>query len=107
MTPQERIARATRAQGAWDEFFAPMLTEMRDEYTKRMTDEAVSELNRERRADKVGALAVALRVLSNLEGGMLETIRDGDLARKDKLKSDRILEMTDAQQRLLKIAPTR
>jgi hypothetical protein len=82
-----------------------MFDEMRSEYLARLADNAVTELNKDRRADKVTVLAQALRVLDNLEGGMREVIRDGDVARQDRLRADRIEQMTDAQQRLLKIGP--
>lgn len=80
-----------------------MFGSLRSEYCSRMTNEAVTELNRERRADKVAVLAQALRILDNLEAGMREAIRDGELARAEKLRADKMLQMTDAQQRLLKI----
>jgi len=46
---------------------------------------------------------VALRVLDNLESGMREAIHDGKLATSEKLKAEKIEQMSDAQQRLLKI----
>jgi hypothetical protein len=35
---------------------------------------------------------------------MAEIVRDGELARRDKLRADDIARMSDAQQRLLRIA---
>jgi hypothetical protein len=80
-----------------------MFTDLRAEYLNRMASEAASELNVQRRSDKVTALAQALRVVDNLEAGMREAIRDGELARQEKLRADKIMQMTDAQQRLLKM----
>ena len=103
MTEAERIARAHRAQSAWDEFFAPMIANMREDYSARIAEIARTELNPQRRADGVGILAVALKVIDTLEAGMNEIVRDGDLARAAKVKADEIEKMSDARQRLLKI----
>ena len=103
MTESERIAKAHRAQSALDEFIGPMFAEMREEYRDRIEEVSNSELNPTRRADKITTLAVALRVVANIESGLREAIRDGELARSEKLRADRIEQMSDAQQRLLKI----
>lgn len=103
MTAQERIAKAFRAQQAFDEFFAPMLANLREEYTSRLVDVANSELHPTNRSDKITALSNALKVVGMLEAGMREAIRDGDLAKADKLRAEKIEKMSDAQQRLLKI----
>jgi hypothetical protein len=103
MTERDRIARAQRAQTALDDFLAPMFAELRSEYTARLAEIARTELNRERRADGVAMLAVALRVVDTLEAGMSEIIRDGELAKQSQARAERIEQMSDAQQRLLKI----
>lgn len=106
MTPEaERIARATRAQAAWDEFVAPLLNELRVTYSERMVDVANSELNHAKRADKITALSNAVRILAQLEGGMKAIIMDGEIARRDELRADKIEGMTRAQRRLLGVAP--
>ena len=103
MTEPERIARAHRAQSALDEFLSPMFAELRDEYTARLTEVARTELNAQRRAEGVGMLAVALKVVDTLEAGMVEIVRDGELAKRSKARADEIANMSDARQRLLKI----
>ena len=80
-----------------------MLENMRDEYTARIADVAVTELHPTNRSDKITTLSVALRVLNTLETGMKEAIRDGDIAKAEKLKAERIEQMSDAKQRLLKV----
>jgi hypothetical protein len=100
----ERIARAHRAQSALDEFLSPMFDDLRDEYVKRIADVAATELHPVTRADKITTLSVALRVVDTLRSGMAEVIRDGDLAKRDKLKAERVEGMSDARQRLLRIA---
>jgi hypothetical protein len=107
VTEAQRIARAHRAQGAWDEFFAPMLTEIKNAYSERIVEIANTELSRDKRSDKITALSNALKVVAALEGGMLEVIRDGELARADKLRAEKVEKMTAPQRRLLGIAPQR
>ena len=105
MTDAERIATATRAQRAWYEFFAPMIERMRAEYRDRMIDIASAELARDSRSDKLTALSHALKILANLENGMLATIRDGEVARNELLRAEKIEGMTAPRRRLLGIAP--
>lgn len=104
MNTSERIARAHRAQAALDEFLTPLFAEMREEYARRIAEVATTELHPTNRADKITALSLALKVVNTLESGMTEVIRDGELARRDKIRADEIERMSDAQQRLLKVA---
>jgi hypothetical protein len=99
-----RIARAHRAQMFMDEFLSPLFAELRDEYTARISHVATTELHPTTRSEAITALSVALKVVDSLQAGMTEVIRDGELAKRDKLKSERIEGMTDAKQRLLRIA---
>jgi phosphopantothenate synthetase len=100
----ERIARAHRAQSALDEFLSPLFDGMRDEYLKRIAEVATTELAPHTRSDKIATLSVALKVVDTLKSGMAEVVRDGELAQRDKLKADNISRLSDAQQRLLRIA---
>lgn len=104
MTEAERIARATRAQAALDEFVGPTVAGIREEYTARIAEVARTELSPMLRAEKIGTLSVALRVVDAIESGLNEFIADGELARRDKLRAEKIEQMSDAQQRLLKIS---
>jgi len=103
VTTKERIARAQRAETFWGEFLEPMLTNMRSEYMGRISDVAATELAVAARTDKLTTLSQALRILDNIEGGMREAIRDGEIARQEKLRAEKIEQMSDAQQRLLRI----
>jgi hypothetical protein len=105
LTPEQRIARAFQAENAWNEFFAPMIAELRSAYSERVIEIANTELSRDSRSDKITALSNALKILATLEAGMKETIRDGELARQDKIRADKIEQMTKPQRRLLGIAP--
>jgi hypothetical protein len=105
VTEAERIARATRANAAWEEFVEPIIAGMEREYTARMVEVANSELSRDKRADKLTALANALKISANVKAAMQAIILDGEVAHKDKLRADRIEQMTAPQRRLLGIAP--
>jgi hypothetical protein len=107
MTPEQRIARAHRAQSALDEFLTPMFAELRTAYSERIVEVANTELSRDKRADKITALSNALKVISVLEAGMAEVVRDGDLAKREKLKAEEIEKLSPAKRRLLSIAPQR
>lgn len=105
MTPEQRIARAGNAQRAWDEFVAPVVTEMRETYAARIVEIAAAELSRDKRSDKITALSNAVRILGQIEAGMKEAIRDGDVARVEKLRTGKIEALTEPKRRLLGIAP--
>lgn len=103
MTPDQRAARAFQAERAWEEFFGPMIGELRSAYSERMIEVANSDLNRDSRSDKITALSNALKILATLEGGMREAIRDGEIARQEKLRAEKVEQMTAPKRRLLNI----
>jgi len=103
MNEAERIARAHRAQSALDEFLSPMLDALRTEYAGRIAEIAATELHPTIRADKITSLSIALKVIDNVRSGMVEIVRDGELANQSKARAEKIEQMSDAQQRLLKI----
>lgn len=105
MTPQERIAKAERAQRFWDEFIGLQVEDMIGEYTARIVEHANTELNSDKRRDKITALSHAIRITENIREGLLATITDGELARKDKLRAENIENMTAPQRRLLGVVP--
>lgn len=105
MTPAERIEHARRAMLAWEEFFEPMIGELRNAYAERMVIVANDELNPRKRADKLTALSNAMKILGTLESGMREMLRDGELAQQEKLRADKLENMAPSQRRLLNIAP--
>ena len=104
MNTSERLARAHRAQAALDEFLSPMFAELKATYSERINEIATTELHPTTRADKITTLSVALKVVATLEAGLNEAVRDGDLAQAEKLRADKVERMSDAQQRLLKVA---
>jgi hypothetical protein len=105
VTEAERIARAHRGKAAFEEFFEPMLDELQNAYSERLVEVANTELNPAKRADKITALSNALKILTNLEAGMKAIVTDGELALKDKARTDKIEQMTAPQRRLLGVVP--
>lgn len=105
MTPAQIMARAQRADQAWAEFFEPMIAEMKAEYSARMIEVASTELNAARRADKITALSHALKIVGNLESGMRQIVRDGEVASREMIRAEKIESMTAPQRRLFSIAP--
>jgi hypothetical protein len=101
----QRIARANRAQMAWDEFIGPVLDEIDATYVARIRDISTTEFSYKARSDKQTALSTALVISQAIRSGLLEAIRDGDVARQDKLRADKIEGMSAPKRRLLGVAP--
>lgn len=106
MTDEQRKARGFRAQQYNDEFLRPIIAENRDTYAARMVEIATTELNPRKRAEKLTALSVALKVLNNIESGIVAIIEDGKLADKALLRKEEIEKLGREQRRLLDIAPS-
>jgi hypothetical protein len=106
VTEAERIARAQRADRAWSEFFEPMLAELRGAYSERLVEVANSELSRDKRADKITALANALKILEQVENGLQAAIMDGDVAANNVLRAEKMERMTAPERRLFGLVPT-
>lgn len=105
MTEAERIARGTRAKAVFDEFLAPMFDELDAEYSARIIEVANTELLFWRRTGKLTRLSDAIRTVRSLRSGMQALIIDGDAARSEKDRADKIRQMSEPQRRLLKIGP--
>lgn len=105
MNERERVERGTRAKRAIEEFVAPEFDYARNLYLRRMADVAATELNPAIRADKITVLSMALRVLDEVHGAINAVILEGEKARADMIRVERIEQLTDSQQRLARIAP--
>ena len=105
MNDQQRIARAHNAAAAWDKFVGPEIEAMIAEYTARIVEVANTELNPDKRRDKITALSNAIRIAKNIEAGLHAAITDGDVAKRELLRKDKIEGMTKPARRLLGIAP--
>ena len=106
MTDEQRKARGFRASQYNEEFLKPIIAESRDAYTARMIEVATTELNPRKRAEKLTALSVALKVLKNVESGITAIVEDGRMADKALLRNEEIEKMGRGQRRLLDMAPS-
>ena len=105
MTEAERIARSQDAKRAFETYIEPMFDELQNAYSDRIVEVANTELNPNKRRDKITALSNALKILTNLEAGMKAIVTDGELAMKDKARTDKIERMTAPARRLLGVVP--
>lgn len=103
MTEAERLARAMRAKAALDEFVGPMLDEMEAEYSARVVEVATTDLFFWTRASKLTRLSDALRMVRSIRGGMAAIIADGEAAHNEKLRVEKIKQMSEPQRKLLRI----
>lgn len=103
LTDSQRVARGQRAQKAIEEFVGPVFAEARQEYSQRIAEVAATELHPTIRADKITTLSLAIRVLNEVENGVTAVMRDGEHARSQMIRAERIEQLTDAQQRLINI----
>lgn len=105
LTDAQRVARGTRAKHALDEFVTPEFAYARQIYLNRMAEVAATELHPTLRADKITTLSLAVRVLDEVERGVAAVMHEGEHVRAEMIRAEKLESLTDAQQRLLKIAP--
>ena len=105
LTDKQIIDRARRAETLRDEFLVPVFGDIRQTYANRIVEIAATELDPKIRAEKITALSVAIRNLGNLEAGINAFIRDGEVAKGNLLRVEKIESMTAPQRRLFGIAP--
>jgi len=96
----QRVERAERARRAMDEFFAPALGRAHDVFSTRLKDVCARE---PWAADKIAALANAIRILEELGHDLEAAIRDGDDAARTILRAEKYEALTPARRRLLGI----
>jgi hypothetical protein len=101
---QEAAARGQRA-ALCNEFISPILAEIKSGYAARIAEIAVAELNPKTRSEKITALAIAMKVLANVENGLNNAIEAGKVAQQSLLKADKIERMGREDRRLLDIVP--
>lgn len=96
----QRVERAARAQQALDEFFAPAMARARESFSARLKDICARE---PWAADKIAAMANAIRILEELGRDIEGAIRDGDEAAQSLLRAEKYERLTPARRRLLGI----
>lgn len=102
LSDSQRVERAARAARAIDEFFAPALTRAHDSFSTRLKEICARE---PWAADKIAAVANAIRIVEELGKDLEAAIRDGDEAAQSILRAGKYEKLTPARRRLLGIAP--
>lgn len=106
MNDPESAARGQRAETCYSEFIGPELANIRKSYAERIAEIAVKELDPKVRTDKITALSTALRILDNVNAGIVAIVEDGKLAEKNLMRAEAIEQMAAPKRRLFNIAPT-
>ncbi len=101
MTPNEQIERARRAKLALDEFLAPALDEIEQDYAEKMIASAASV--DPRAPEVIVRLANGIKVARQVRMLIESHIAEGKIAENAKTRAEREAEMTPTQRRLLKI----
>lgn len=105
MNEAERMARATRANAAIDEFIGPIIGDIRTTYAQRIVEIANTELNPTKRSEKLTALSNGIRIAEQIESAMRAIILDGEIAQREAIRADKMERMTAPQRRLFGIVP--
>jgi len=106
MSNESTAARGQRA-ALCEEFIGPILKETRDGYLARIAEIAATELDSKVRADKIAALAIALKVLGNVTNGLNSAIEAGRLAERNVMQAHEIERMSPSRRHLFGLVPTR
>lgn len=106
MSKQDDLAaRGQRADQCYNEFVGPALRDQRKVYADRIVEIAVSELDPKKRAEKLTALATAIRIIDNIENAIRLLIEEGKMAHAATIRVEEIERMTAPRRRLFEFMP--
>lgn len=94
-----RMARAERAVEVMQEFIAPAMTVIRDEYLGKLREVAAKHPMRGEPLAMVEKLSTALKIVDQLEVQMRALIADGDAAKADAARADQMARLNTEQRR--------
>lgn len=103
---RDTVAKGKRAE-LCNEFIRPLLEQTRQGYLARIAEIAATELNSRKRAEKITALSVALKVVGNITNGLDAFIDAGDIAGRQLAKSEDIEKLGKEQRRIFDLVPGR
>lgn len=103
---RETAAKGQRAE-LCNEFIGPILSDTRQGYLDRIAEIAATELNPRKRTEKITALSIALKVLSNISNGLDAVIQAGEIADNQLAKAKDIEALGREPRRLLDIVGSR
>lgn len=102
LTEAQRVARAHNARRALEEFLDPAFEAVVEAYAGRL-EEIASKSPWE--ASKITALANAQRIAKEVRAQIVALVYDGDSARKEMIRVERIEKLSPAKRRLLQFGP--
>lgn len=102
---KDAAVRGERADMCYNEFVGPALRDQRKVYAERITEIAVQELDPKKRAEKLTSLAIAIRILDNIDSAIRGLIEEGKMAHAASGRMEEIERMTAAQRRLFEVVP--
>lgn len=94
-----RMARADRAQKAHEEFVAPALKVIRDEYLAKLAEIAAKHPMRGEPLAMVEKLSTALKIVDQIEVQIATLIRDGEVAKAEADRAGNIARLSTEQRR--------
>lgn len=100
MNEAHRIEHARRAQCALEEFLQPAFDVTRAAYMGRLAQIAAAE---PWATDKISKLAIASRILDEVQAQIDAVVRDGDVARAEMVRAEKIEKIPTAKRRILGI----
>lgn len=103
LTDRQIVERGERAKKALEEFVTPEFTYARQRYLDRIAEVAAQELSPALRQEKITTLALAVRVLNEVEGGVALVMHQGAHTREQLIRAEKLESLTDAQRRLINI----
>lgn len=106
LSDTQRIARGTRAARAIEEFVGPEFAHARETFGARIAEVAATELHPTIRQEKITTLALAIRVLNEVENAITTVMRDGEHVRAQMIRAEKIEHLSDSAQRLIRIGGT-
>lgn len=102
LTDAQKVARAHNAKRALEEFLDPAFEAVVEAYADRL-EQIASTTPWE--AAKITALANAQRIAKEVRSQIVALVYDGESARKEMIRVERIEKLTPAKRRLLNIGP--
>lgn len=92
MTDEERAQRGLRAKEAWEEFLAPKLAAIREEYLNALIKLAANDPTA---VQKITNLSVAQNVVATVEQHIREIILDGEAVVRRKTRAQQIEDLPE------------
>ena len=102
LSEAQRVERAARASKAIDEFFTPALMRAHAAFARRLSEICARE---PWAAEKIAAVANAIRILEELGKDLEAALHDGEAAAQSLLRAEKYEKLTPARRRLLGIGP--